>query len=366
MLEEHFDPDDEDDERTTWTRAPSRRTVRGTRRGRGRGRARARARAPSASPARESPGRMVKMYTVKDEETRGGVYGGRRAPERPTPRPARGARGRRRTGAKDPDGREQGARVRPVVAVAEGSSKTRERELRGRRGGAAEDAWVQGGGADKKKQKKRGMGGLLPNQRGGRGGRGGVGVEVGELVGRDVPGFESGGIAARSADVQREIPFTPSAPTASPRPPPSPSRASNSPRSSPASSSSPPSTPGARGAAGASGPGRRRHGVGAGDDAGDRQHRRGGRLRGDGSARGSVPVRAATVFPWTCGVLAREELEPWSSSTSVKLNPRATLCVLSHRETKAYPRSRHAGRLPIGKRELRWCRAVSGDDGIVD
>ena len=114
------------------------------------------------------------MYTVKDERHAAAFREGRRAPPSDLPLARRvaleggdGSGRRTRTGGNkelvfDPSSRSQRDR-----------SKTREREMRDGAGGAAEDAWVQGGGADKKKQKKRGMGGLLPNQRGGRGGRGG-------------------------------------------------------------------------------------------------------------------------------------------------------------------------------------------------
>ena len=58
------------------------------------------------------------------------------------------------------------------------------------------------------------------------------------------------------------------------------------------------------------------------------------RPRGTDAAR-VRPRPRRSVFPWTCGVLAREELEPRSTSTSVKLNPRATLCVVSHRRNQS-------------------------------
>ena len=55
------------------------------------------------------------------------------------------------------------------------------------------------------------------------------------------------------------------------------------------------------------------------------------RPRGTAAAR-VRPRPRRSVFPWTCGVLAREELEPRSTSTSVKLNPRA---FVSHRRNQS-------------------------------
>ena len=150
------------------------------------------------------------------------------------------------------------------------------------------------------------------------------------------PGFESGRDRARSADVQRERPFTPSTPrAASPRPPPSP-------RAPPTPCDPPPRRLrlllDARGAGGV--PGRRdpRRVATASARVTTRGTRpappRAYRPRGTAAAR-VRPRPRRSVFPWTCGVLAREELEPRSTSTSVKLNPRATLCVVSHRRNQS-------------------------------
>ena len=84
----------------------------------------------------------------------------------------------------------------------------------------------------------------------------------------DVPTNPGGSRATKS--VQRERPFTPSTPrAASPRPPPSPLARLQLPAILPRVVFVSSSTAGARGVAGASGPAPRRHGVGAGDDAGD-------------------------------------------------------------------------------------------------
>ena len=132
---------------------------------------------PEPRRSRRSGSDGVKMYTVKDERHAAAFREGRRAPPSDLPLVNRvaleggdGAGRRTRTGGNkelvfDPGTRSSRGRDRV--------GRTRERELRDGAGGAAEDAWVEGGGADKKKQKKRGMGGLLPKQRGGRGGRGG-------------------------------------------------------------------------------------------------------------------------------------------------------------------------------------------------
>ena len=132
---------------------------------------------PEPRRSRRSGSDGVKMYTVKDERHAAAFREGRRAPPSDLPLVNRvaleggdGAGRRTRTGGNkelvfDPGTRSSRGRDRV--------GRTRERELRDGAGGAAEDAWVEGGGADKKQKKKRGMGGLLPKQRGGRGGRGG-------------------------------------------------------------------------------------------------------------------------------------------------------------------------------------------------